>query len=77
MTNRPEKFVFTNHSFDAATGTLLLDYSYPGVCDFSETVIFGPSKHKLSGAEQTALANAFRALHLTAGIAITKHISQK
>ena len=72
MANRPEKFVFTNHSFDAATGTLLLGYSYPDVCNFSETIIFGPSKHKLSGTEQTALENAFRALHLAAGISYYK-----
>ncbi|MDH5188412.1 MAG: hypothetical protein OEW37_05580 [Rhodospirillaceae bacterium] len=69
---KPEKFIFTHRSFDAVTGTLTLGYSYPGVCDFAETIIFGPSKHKLSSDDQTALENSFRALHMAAGISYYK-----
>lgn len=68
----PDTFVFTSRTFDDASGTLVLGYSYPGVCDFKETIVFGPAAHELSTKEQTALENAFRALHLAAGISYYK-----
>ena len=72
QTPKPSKFVFTSRSFDAATGTLVLGFSYPDICDFEEKIILGCSKHKLSGDEQTALENAFQALHLAAGVSYYK-----
>ena len=69
---KPSKFVFTDRSFDAATGTLTLGFSYPGICDFEEKIILGRSSHKLSGGEQTALENSFNALHLAAGVSYYK-----
>ena len=71
-TQKPNKFVFTDRSFDAVTGTLTLGFSYPDICDFEEKIILGTSNHKLSDAEQTALENAFRALHLAAGVSYYK-----
>lgn len=70
--SKPEKFIFTSRSFYAPSGTLVLGYSYPGLCDFSETITLGPSKRKLSTDDEIALNNAFRALHLAAGVSYYK-----
>lgn len=70
--SKQTSFVFTHRKFDGETGTLRLGYSYPGICDFEETIIFGPSSNKLSTDGLAALENSFHALHLAAGVSYYK-----
>ncbi len=69
---KPTTFVFTDRTFDAKSGTLTLGYAYPGLCEFVETINFGPSTRELTNRENMALENAFQALHLAAGVSYYK-----
>ncbi len=71
-THRPTTFRFTERAFDAASGTLTLGYAYPGAHTFNEEIVFGPPTRALDGADKAALENAFRALHLAAGVSYYK-----
>lgn len=69
---KPTTFVFTHRTFDAESGTFKLGYAYPGLCEFTETINFGPATRTLSQIEAQALESALAALHLVAGVSYYK-----
>ncbi len=65
-------FRFTRCSFDAQTGEALLAYAFDESAELVESIRFPGAPFSLNAAQNTALENALKLLHLLAGVSYYK-----